>query len=105
MASVDYLIKQYLSEDKRTLDLSNFNFGDKGASTLAKSEKLNKEQQFTKAWKKCENDKSYVDEKDLYELLELEYSWERKQSMNKFNQMYGGGIIRKCANGRYRMNE
>jgi len=82
------------------------NLEDSGSQiTLAKSEKLNKEQQFTKAWKKCENDKKYVDEKDLYELLELEYSWERKQSMNKFNQMYGGGIIRKCANGRYRMNE
>ena len=82
------------------------NLEDSGSQiTLAKSEKLNKEQQFTKAWKKCENDKKYVDEKDLYDLLEMEYSWERKQSMNKFNQMYSGGIIRKCANGRYRMNE
>ncbi len=73
--------------------------------TLMKSEKLNKDQQFARAWKKCENDRKYVDEKDLYELLELEYMWERKSSMNKFNQMYNGGLIRKCANGRYRMEE
>ena len=31
MASVEYLIKQFLSEDKRTLDLSNQNLGDEGA--------------------------------------------------------------------------
>jgi len=73
--------------------------------TLMKSEKLNKDQQFTKAWKKCENDKQYVDEKDLYELLEMEYSWERKSSMNKFTQCYNSGLIRKCANGRYRWEE
>ena len=73
--------------------------------TLMKSEKLNKDQQFTKAWKKCENKNAYVDEKDLYELLELEYHWERKSSMNKFNQCYNSGVIRKCANGRYRWEE
>jgi replicative DNA helicase Mcm len=73
--------------------------------TLIKSEKLNKDQQFTRAWKKCTNDKNYVDEKDLYELLELEYNWERKQSMNKFSQNYNAGLIRKCANGRYRLSE
>jgi replicative DNA helicase Mcm len=73
--------------------------------TLIKSDKLNKEQQWTKAWKKCENDKGYVDEKDLYELLELEFNWERKQSMNKFSQTYNSGLIRKCANGRYRWSE
>jgi replicative DNA helicase Mcm len=76
-----------------------------GQLTLMKSEKLNKDQQFTRTWKKCENDKKYVDEKDLYELLELEYNWERKQSMNKFTQCYNSGLIRKCANGRYRWEE
>lgn len=73
--------------------------------TLIKSDKMNKEQQFSKAWKKCENENKYVDEKDLYELLEKEFLWERKSSMNKFNQMYSSGLIRKCANGRYRMEE
>jgi len=73
--------------------------------TLMKSEKLNKEQQFTKAWKDCENDEKYVDEKDLYDLLEKKYLWERKSSMNKFNQTYSTGQIRKCANGRYRWSE
>jgi replicative DNA helicase Mcm len=73
--------------------------------TLIKSDKLNKEQQFTKAWKDCENKDKYVDEKDLYDLLEKKYLWERKSSMNKFNQTYSSGLIRKCANGRYRWSE
>jgi len=82
------------------------NLEDSGSQlTLVKSEKLNKEQQWMKAWKKCENDKGYVDEKDLYELLELEFNWERKSSMNKFSQTYNSGLIRKCANGRYRASE
>ena len=70
--------------------------------TLVKSDKLNKDQQFMKAWKKCEDAKLYVDEKDLYELLDVEFHWERKSSMNKFTQCYNSGLIRKCANGRYR---
>jgi len=73
--------------------------------TLVKSEKLNKEQQFMKAWSKCEDSKKYVDEKDLYDLLEGEFHWERKSSMNKFTQLYNAGMIRKCANGRYRWEE
>ena len=73
--------------------------------TLMKSEKLNKDQQFMRAWKKCADVKNYVDEKDLYEILELEYMWERKSSMNKFNVTYNAGIIKKCANGRYRWND
>jgi len=82
------------------------NLEDDGSQlTLVKSEKLNKDQQFMRAWKKCENEGSYVDEKDLYDLLELEYSWERKSSMNKFTQTYSSGLIRKCANGRYRWSE
>ena len=43
------------------------NLEDDGSQlTLVKSEKLNKDQQFIRAWKKCENEGSYVDEKDLY---------------------------------------
>ena len=42
MASVEYLIKQYLSDNKRSLDLSNFNLGDKGAAILAQSQSLSK---------------------------------------------------------------
>jgi len=37
--------------------------------------------------------------------LEMEYHWERKSSMNKFTQCYNSGLIRKCANGRYRWEE
>jgi len=37
VASVEYLIKQFLSEDKKNLDLSNQVLGDKGAVALAKS--------------------------------------------------------------------
>ena len=82
------------------------NLEDTGTQlTLMKSEKLNKDQEFQRAWRKCENDKKYVDEKDLYDILELEYMWERKSSMHKFNQCYSGGMIKKCANGRYRWNE
>ena len=66
---------------------------------------MNKDQEFTKAWSDCENSDKYVDEKDLYELLELKYLWERKSSMNRFNQSYSAGLIRKCANGRYRWSE
>lgn len=73
--------------------------------TLMKSDKMSKDQQFSKAWKKCENENKYVDEKDLYELLEKEYLWERTSSMNKFTQLYNSGLIRKCANGRYRLEE
>lgn len=73
--------------------------------TLVKSDKLNKEQQFSKAWKKCENENKYVDEKDLYDLLEAEFNWERKSSMNKFTQKYSSGLIKKCANGRYRATD
>ena len=40
MASVEYLIKQFLSPDKKVLDLSNQVLGDKGAVTLAKSKQL-----------------------------------------------------------------
>ena len=40
MASVEYLIKQFLSSDKKVLDLSNQVLGDKGAVTLAKSKQL-----------------------------------------------------------------
>ena len=40
MASVEYLIKQFLSEDKKVLDLSNQVLGDKGAVVLAKSKHL-----------------------------------------------------------------
>ena len=73
--------------------------------TLVKSDKLNKDQQFSKAWKKCENENKYVDEKDLYDLLEAEFNWERKSSMNKFTQKYSSGLIKKCANGRYRATD
>ena len=40
MASVEYLIKQFLSPDKKVLDLSNQVLGDKGAMALAKSKHL-----------------------------------------------------------------
>jgi len=40
VASVEYLIKQFLSEDKKILDLSNQVLGDKGAVALAKSKHL-----------------------------------------------------------------
>lgn len=40
MASVEYLIKQYLSPDRKKLNLSNFNLGDKGAVMLAKSKEV-----------------------------------------------------------------
>ena len=40
MASVEYLIKQFLSEDKKSLDLSNQVLGDKGAVSLAKAKQL-----------------------------------------------------------------
>ncbi len=40
MASVEYLIKQFLTPDKKNLDLSNQNIGDKGAITLSKSKSI-----------------------------------------------------------------
>jgi Ran GTPase-activating protein (RanGAP) involved in mRNA processing and transport len=42
MASVEYLIKQYVSADRKKLNLSNFNLGDKGAIMLAKSKELSR---------------------------------------------------------------
>ena len=42
MASVEYLIKQFLTPDKKNLDLSNQNIGDKGAIKLSKAENLSK---------------------------------------------------------------
>ena len=42
MASVEYLIKQFLSPDKKDLDLSNQNLSDKGAIQLAESKQLKK---------------------------------------------------------------
>ena len=42
MASVEYLIKQYLSADRKKLNLSNFNLGDKGAVMLAKCKELSR---------------------------------------------------------------
>ena len=38
MASTEYLIKQFLSLDRRRLDLSNYNIGDKGVSELVRPE-------------------------------------------------------------------
>ena len=40
MASVEYLIKQFISIDKRVLDLSNYNLGDKGTAGLTRSPQL-----------------------------------------------------------------
>ena len=42
MASVEYLIKQFLTPDKKNLDLSNQNIGDKGAIKLSKAKNLSK---------------------------------------------------------------
>ena len=42
MASVEYLIKQFLTPDKKNLDLSNQNIGDKGAVQLSTSKNLRK---------------------------------------------------------------
>ena len=49
MASVEYLIKQFLSEDKKILDLSNQVLGDKGAVALAKSKYLKRVTRLTLA--------------------------------------------------------
>ena len=49
MASVEYLIKQFLSEDKKILDLSNQVLGDKGAVALAKSKHLKRVTRLTLA--------------------------------------------------------
>lgn len=40
VASVEYLIQQFLSPDKRSLDLSNYNLGDKGAREVTQSPQL-----------------------------------------------------------------
>ena len=40
MASVEYLIKQFLTPDKKDLDLSNQNLRDKGVIQLAGSKQL-----------------------------------------------------------------
>ena len=40
VASTEYLIKQFLSPDKRSLDLSNYNLGDKGAREITQSPQL-----------------------------------------------------------------
>ncbi len=40
VASVEYLIKQFLTPDKKNLDLSNQNIGDKGAIKLSQSKDL-----------------------------------------------------------------
>ena len=40
MASVEYLIKQFLTPDKKDLDLSNQNLSDKGVIQLAGSKQL-----------------------------------------------------------------
>lgn len=40
MASTEYLIKQFLSPDKRSLDLSNYNLGDKGVREITQSPQL-----------------------------------------------------------------
>ena len=44
MASVEYLIKQFLTPDKKNLDLSNQNIGDKGAIKLSKAKNLSMEE-------------------------------------------------------------
>ena len=49
VASVEYLIKQFLSEDKKILDLSNQVLGDKGAVALAKSKHLKRVTRLTLA--------------------------------------------------------
>jgi len=40
LASIEYLIKQFLSPDKRLLDLSNYHIGDKGCESLVQSSQL-----------------------------------------------------------------
>ncbi len=47
MASVEYLIKQFLTPDKKTLDLSNQNLEDKGAVALTKSKQLKRLKRLT----------------------------------------------------------
>ena len=49
MASVEYLIKQFLSPDKKSLDLSNQTLGDKGAVTLSNSKQLKRVKRLTLA--------------------------------------------------------
>jgi len=72
---------------------------------LFKSEKLNKEQEFKRAWKKCEDDEKYVKEDDLLYILEKEYLWEPDKAKLKWKGLYGEGIIHKCSNQKYRWNE
>jgi len=72
---------------------------------LFKSEKLNKEQEFKRAWKKCEDDEKYVGEDDLMYILEKEFGWEPDKAKKKWKGLYGEGIIHKCSNQKYRWNE